>query len=61
MVQSQRDENDLSVLENEWDSVALQTKWKLEHYYKLKDSQQSTSISTGVNQTSLAASDSETP
>lgn len=28
------DENDLCVLESEWDSVALQTKWKLEHCYK---------------------------
>ena len=29
------DENDLCVLENEWDPVALQTKWKLEYCYKL--------------------------
>ena len=27
-------ENDLCMLESEWDSVALQTKWKLEHCYK---------------------------
>ena len=28
------EENDLYALEDEWDSVTLQTKWRLEHCYK---------------------------
>ena len=29
-----RDESDLCELEKEWNTVALQTEWKLEYYYK---------------------------